>query len=54
MWVDVMYRMLLKSKLSNPPSSESSRADRSRASRWSRSRSTSTRASQSTELLPYV
>ena len=54
MWVDVMYRMLVKSKASTAPSREPSSSARSRARRRVRSRSKSTRCSQSTAFVPYV
>ena len=52
MWVEVMYRMLWKSKVSNAPSSLRSSSSRRRPRRSERSRSKSTRCSQSTAVRP--
>ena len=52
MCVPVMYRMLLKSKVSSAPSSDCAKAAFSRASRCSRSLAMSSRFSQSTFMLP--
>ena len=54
MWVDVMYRMFEKSKVSSAPSSERSSSSLSRCSRSTRNLSRSTRCSQSTALGPNV
>ncbi len=52
MWVEVMYRMFVKSKASNAPSEDLSSSERRRASRSLRRRSMSSRCSQSTAFVP--